>query len=315
MKIRLPWMSRADRTRWQAAHTLHDLGQLTAAWLEGTIQSRPGYQPRYGPDDETLPHVQVLATANHGGYLTHGSQPGLLATDANGTHWAQRAAVDGFVSDPVVLRRLIDTAEKAGLEVIVNDLLDEQGYGPGAVVTLMDGESHTTFGRAIGVRDLKVMWRGFPQALDIAARALQVTLADPDFGPSTRLWDVLTEATTHLDPPVPAPTVLCECGCTAIDWQICQDGCRGVTDQTAGRCEACIDPSVIIDWSKESDEPTPNECGLCGAPYYAARRYCSDACESADRPERDDVSSDDSLPAPLPRRPFPANASTDDLWS
>ncbi|ROQ65280.1 hypothetical protein EDD95_8142 [Streptomyces sp. CEV 2-1] len=311
MKIRLPWMSRADRTRWQAAHTLHDLGQLTAAWLEGTIQSRPGYQPRYGPDDETLPHVQVLATANHGGYLTHGSQPGLLTTDANSTHWAQRAAVDGFVSDPVVLRRLIDTAEKAGLEVIVNDLLDaQQGHGPGTVVTLRDGEGHTAFGRALGVGDLELMWRGFPKAIDTAARALQVTLADPDFGPSTRLWEVLAEATTRTVPgsPVPAPTVLCECGCTAIDWQICQDGCRGVTNQTAGRCEACIDPSVIIDWSKELDDVTETECALCGAPYYTARRYCSDACEIADRPEHDYVSPDDSLPTP----PLPVLAWPDE---
>ncbi|MFG2676898.1 DUF6919 domain-containing protein [Streptomyces sp. NPDC048445] len=311
MKIRLPWMSRADRKQWQAARTLHDLGQLTADWLEGTIQSQPGYQPRYGPDDETLPYAQVLATANRGGYLTTASQPGLFSTDANGTEWAQRAAVEGFISDPVVLRQLIDTAEKAGLEVIVNDLQDaDQGYGPGAVVTLMDGEIHTSFGRALGLLDLEVMWRGFPKALDIAARALQLTLADPDFGPSTRLWDVLTEATTRAvpDPPVPAPTVLCECGCTAIDWQICQDGCRGVTDQTAGRCEACIDPSVIIDWSQETDDAEPNECDLCGAPYYGARRYCSDTCEIAD-------STDDFewLPAPPPRRSLPANV-TDAPW-
>lgn len=185
MKIRLPWMSRADRRQWQAARTLHDLGQLTAAWLEGTTQSQPGYQPRYGPDDETLPYVQVLATANRRGYLTTASQPGLVDTDANGTEWAQRAAIEGFISDPVVLRQLIDTAEKAGLEVIVNDLQDaDQGYGPGAVVTLMDGESHTSFGRALGLLDLEVMWRGFPKALDIAARALQLTLA-PGCGTSS----------------------------------------------------------------------------------------------------------------------------------
>lgn len=308
MKIRLPWMSRADRKRWQAAHTLRDLGQLTAAWLEGTIQSWPGYQPRYGPDDETLPYVQVLATANRGGYLTTASQPGLFSTDTHGTEWAQRAAVEGVISDPVLLRRLIDAAARAGLEVIVNDVQDADQGGPGTVVTLMDGEGHTAFGRALGILDLEVMWRGFPEALESTARALQVTLADPDFGPSTGLWNVLTEATTRSvpDPPAPAPTVLCNCGCTSIGWNVCGDGCLGVTNSEEGRCDACIDPSVIIDWSKELEDA--HECTLCGAPFHGTRPYCSDTCESADNP-------DDSewLPAPLPRRSFPANV-TDAPW-
>jgi hypothetical protein len=201
MKLRLPWMSRADRKQWEAACSLSDLGRLTATWLEGAIQSHPGYPPRHGPDDdETLPYVQVLATANRGGYLTTANRPGLVHTDADGTAWSQRAAVEGFISDHVVLRRLIDTAETAGLEIILNDLQDAQdGYGPGAVVTLRDGEPHTVFGRALDIRDLDVMWHGFPQALDIVAGALQVTLADPAFGPSTRLWDVLTEATNPMD--------------------------------------------------------------------------------------------------------------------
>lgn len=113
-------------------------------------------------------------------------------------------------------------------------------------------------------------------------------------------------ARTVPHPPAPAPTVLCTaCGCTAIDWQICGDGCSGVTNQPRGLCDACIDPSVIIDWSKELDA-AENECALCGAPYYEARRYCSDACERAD-------DSDTPVPAQLPRV-IPAHTATDP-WS
>ncbi|GAA3372255.1 hypothetical protein GCM10017744_103040 [Streptomyces antimycoticus] len=49
----LPWMSRADRRRWKSARTVLDLGWLMARWLEGEIASRPGYQPRFGPDKES----------------------------------------------------------------------------------------------------------------------------------------------------------------------------------------------------------------------------------------------------------------------
>lgn len=85
-------------------------------------------------------------------------------------------------------------------------------------------------------------------------------------------------------PPVPppsadAPKVICSCGCTAIEWQICGDGCHGVVNQSDGRCQACIDPSVIIDWSKDGVE---NECANCGAPMFSSRTYCTTGCEEAD---------------------------------
>ncbi|WP_371604949.1 hypothetical protein OG345_41080 (plasmid) [Streptomyces sp. NBC_01220] len=282
MKIRLPWMSRAERQLWRAASTLDDLGELTAAWLEGKMQSQPAWQPRFGPDDETLPHVPVLAIANRGGYVTNASQPGRLHTGADGTEWRQRAAVEGFVSDSLVLQRLIDTAEQAGLDVVLNDA--DHRTKDAIPVTLRNGKPHTTFGRTLGPGDLKVMWRGFPNALILMADAHQLTIVDPDFGPSARLWDVLAHATTRPTPypPAPAPTVVCtSCGCSAIGWSICADGCSGVTDQADGRCTACINPNVLIDWSKEIDDQ-PNECALCGAPHYSARPYCSTACKIAD---------------------------------
>jgi hypothetical protein len=69
-------MPRATRQRWQEASTLRELGELTALWLEGKLDSQPGYVPRVGPDKETTELVAVLARLNRIGYLTDSSQPG-----------------------------------------------------------------------------------------------------------------------------------------------------------------------------------------------------------------------------------------------
>ncbi|MFJ8855959.1 hypothetical protein [Streptomyces sp. NPDC102437] len=88
-------------------------------------------------------------------------------------------------------------------------------------------------------------------------------------------------------PPAPAPKFVCrECGCTYRD--SCGDGCYGVQDQDDGRCGACIDPSVIIDWSKVRDGEE-SKCVLCDAPFFSAGRYCSTACQVADASDPDDA--------------------------
>lgn len=113
-------MSRSDRKLWRSATTLAELGELTARWLEGDIRSRPGYQPRCGPDPETTETpglVDVLAAANRAGYLTIGSQPGEPPTEGwDGQLWEQRAAVDGFAHDDMA-RRLTEL-ERHGFVVI-----------------------------------------------------------------------------------------------------------------------------------------------------------------------------------------------------
>ncbi|WP_326695715.1 DUF6919 domain-containing protein [Streptomyces sp. NBC_01766] len=303
MKIRLPWMSRTERKAWQAARTLPDLAQLTAAWWEGTVRALPGHRLGHSPHP-LAEHATVLAAANRSGFLIQAAQAGR----ADGL-LQLRAAVQGFATDPVLIRRLVAAAESAGLEVVLHDWLDAELDGPGDGINVTTGNAPVegAFGQAIDLADLKAMWPKLPHAVNAVAPALQITLADPDFGPSTWLWLVLAEATTRLELPVPAPTVLCGCGCRAIDWQICQNGCRGVTNTADGRCDACIDPSVIIGWSKETDDGE-NECALCGAPFYSSRPYCSDACETADSPEGDD-GPDHSAPAPLPHRPVPVHPS------
>ncbi|WP_459754465.1 DUF6919 domain-containing protein [Streptomyces sennicomposti] len=305
-------MSRADRRRWKSARTLADLGELVALWLTREVQSLPGYQPRYGPDEETTPLIGVLAACNRAGYVTISSQPGLSVTGADGLLWQQRAAVQGFVKNPLLVRELTGAAERAGLIVVLHDLLDKPGTG-GFAATLCDGEPHTVFGSALSRTDIEVIWSGCgPDAVAATVGATQVTLIDPAYGPSTRLWEALEPVVTRPTPPPPgpAPAVLCrECGCTAIDWRVCNDGCSGVLDQADGRCRACIDPSVIIDWSKEPEE---KECALCGAPFFHAGSYCSLGCEAADGYSDEDANEDEQ-PSPAPARP--CGNQPDDPWA
>ncbi|MFE2693644.1 DUF6919 domain-containing protein [Streptomyces mirabilis] len=107
MSIRLPWMNRTDSKAWCSARTTSDLGQLTARWLEGDLASQPGYMPNHGPDPETEPLIPVLAAANRAGFVTNASQPG-DDDHTHGTHWQQRAAVTGFITDTALLGNLTD---------------------------------------------------------------------------------------------------------------------------------------------------------------------------------------------------------------
>ncbi|NUL14497.1 DUF6919 domain-containing protein [Streptomyces lunaelactis] len=196
MKIRLPWMSRADRKRWQSARTLADLGQHLAAWLEGDIKSWPGYQPNYGPDVETAELIPVLARLNRAGYITDSSQPGIDETEA-GHHWRQRAAVTGFIDDEDLLEDLSAAAIDAGLLVLIHrpePSITLDGYR----VTRLDGQPHTVFGGYVSLRDLRCMWPVINrQAFGALAGAAQLTIVDPRWGSDDRLWRALDNAITH----------------------------------------------------------------------------------------------------------------------
>jgi hypothetical protein len=191
--MRLPWMSRRDRALWRAADTVGQLGTAGALWLGGGIASQPGYAPRYGPDTETLPLVEVLAAVNRAGFYTTCSQPGLEKTGMDGDWWQQKAAVTGFVTAGRDLRDMIDAAEEAGLDIVLTDCWDaDNGHThPGIVCTTRDGEPYTQFGATLTRSDIEFLWSGFPAAVTALQHAPQITFADPHFGPSTRLWDVL----------------------------------------------------------------------------------------------------------------------------
>ncbi|MFG2977740.1 DUF6919 domain-containing protein [Streptomyces sp. NPDC048331] len=295
MKRLLPWMSRSDRARWRSARTLADFGRLSAAWLEGEIRSIPGHRPGRGPAADLTSHIGVLTAANRAGFCTIAAQVGFSDISQRGLR-RQKTAVQGFARDPELIRRLVDAAEEAGLDIILADLLDaDDGPGSGVTVTTGAEDEDIVFGYALGIRNLVAMWRGFPTAVNAFAPALQITLADPNYGPSSRLWEALAKATAPSAPPSPAPAVLCTaCGCTALGYRTCGDGCEGVTDQSDGRCQACIAPGVLIDWTRNTDGDE-FECALCGAPFHHGGSYCSPGCRAADHPS-DDAGSAEELP-------------------
>ncbi|MFI1890428.1 DUF6919 domain-containing protein [Streptomyces jumonjinensis] len=245
-------MSRTDRRRWKSARTVADLGDLMARWLEGEIASRPGYAARYGPDEETAHLVPTLAALCRAGYITTCSQPGLAGTGVDGLWWEQRAAVDGVVTDPELLRRLVVAATEAGMLVRTND------YRPGSadqeqpvIATTRDGEPTAAFGGRISRADMAIQWPGLDRGLyDQVAHGAYVSIVAPEYGPTgERLWVLLDQIT----------------------------GLRPAPDPED-------DP-----WSAEPPwhthgalEPEPGECTLCGAPIHHRGPYCTKACEEAD---------------------------------
>ncbi|MFF3720560.1 DUF6919 domain-containing protein [Streptomyces prasinus] len=186
-------MSRADRRRWKSAKTAADLGELMARWLEGEIASRPGYQPRFGPDEETAHLVPTLAALCRAGYVTTCSQPGFAGTGADGLWWEQRAAVELVVTDHTRLHRLLGAARAAGMLVRVNDHRRGGVRDEPVVVTTRDGEPVTAFGGRIGRADMAIQWTGLDRGLyDQVAHGTYVSIAAPEYGPAgERLWVVL----------------------------------------------------------------------------------------------------------------------------
>ncbi|MET8566074.1 hypothetical protein ABZV75_38010 [Streptomyces flaveolus] len=190
----LPWMSRADRRLWRSARTVLDLGELMARWLEGTIASRPGYQPRFGPDEETAHLVPTLAALCRAGYVTTCSQPGFAGTGADGLWWEQRAAVELVVTDAALFHRLVDAASAAGMFVRINDYRRGGGVQEQPVVaTTRDGEPVTAFGGRISRADMAIQWPGLDRGLyDQVAHGTYVSIVAPEYGTAgERLWVVL----------------------------------------------------------------------------------------------------------------------------
>ncbi|MGW7268276.1 DUF6919 domain-containing protein [Streptomyces sp. NPDC054842] len=190
--MRRPWMSLADRRAWRSAKTVADLGELMAQWLEGTLASWPGYQPNYGPDEETAHLVPTLAALNRAGFLTVGSQPGESGTGADGKWWEQKAAVEGFVTDRALYWRLEQYARVFGLDMSVHDPATHT-RDEAIVVTTRDGEPMTSFGGALDFRDLSAMWPVIrTQTFGEVAGAIYLTIAAHGFGPNgERLWSLL----------------------------------------------------------------------------------------------------------------------------
>jgi hypothetical protein len=189
-------MPRSDRRIWSGARTATELGELMASWLEGKIGSRPGYNPRTGPDDETRHLVPVLARLCRAGYITTCSQPGLDGTGTDGEWWEQRAAVTGVVTDTALLDRLTAAARRQGLNVRINEHRAGGSHDDPFVVTTCGGEPVTEFGGRIRAVDRAVEWAHLDHALfQVINTGTYLTVCAPEYGPlGERLWTALSAA-------------------------------------------------------------------------------------------------------------------------
>lgn len=188
-------MGARDAHLWKNAHTLADLGELTAQWLEGRIDSHPGciVDEASEPDEETLSIVPTLAACNRRGFVTMDSQPGMAARAWGGGFWEQRAAVDGFIGDRRLLKDLKRAAGRAGLTLIA--------HGPGAwdfgadrniAATRVDGKDCTWFGEKKERAHRVDEWEGVSRAgIRRLTAAWQVLIIDLKWGRNDRLWPAL----------------------------------------------------------------------------------------------------------------------------
>jgi hypothetical protein len=171
-------LTAADRPRWAEARTRHDLGELTAEWLEGRIASQPGYDGPVDVDEHLAPGLtDSLAALNRAGFLTTTSQAGSTAH-------GQQATVTGFAG-PDVARRLADAAEQAGLECAVVEVRRPLHRRHSAGDAQVSG--HFT------PREIADMFPGVrADAVESLAAAKQVTLYDPQIG-RNQMWPLLRQ--------------------------------------------------------------------------------------------------------------------------
>jgi hypothetical protein len=183
-------LTREDAPKWAAAQSLPELAELTAQWLEGRIDSQPGY---YGPvdvDEADAPGLTAaLIACNRAGYLTNGSQAGCLDEVTETGRWTQLAAVTGFAPYRQAQRL-------AGLVVADGRFRIEHGPmeagGNGVTVTWRDGHPYTRFGGRLSRRTMRDELYGgcSRQALKDVAWSQQVTIYDPVAGRND-LWEWL----------------------------------------------------------------------------------------------------------------------------
>jgi hypothetical protein len=185
-------MSRADRALWESCRTLDDLGKVTALWLEGRIGSRPGYQPRCGPDEETTDLIPTLALLNRAGFVTAASRPGVdHLVGIGGRIVRQRAAVEGFTGEAnlYALHEAL-RGTRFRMHVISPDSVNPVAWD-GVPVTTFGGQPFTAFGRLMDYSDIELAFDTCTDTmLSQLWHARQVTIYDPQWG-SNDLWPAL----------------------------------------------------------------------------------------------------------------------------
>lgn len=200
-------MSHVDRIRWGAPTTHIELGEVVARWLTSDgVRSQTGHQPRRGPDLETLPLLEVLARVNRRGYVTDGSQPGDEDLQFKPTvlRWEQRAFVEGW-ADAAMAARLRRLTARHGLLIRCRRAgrrwTSAEAIDATRVITPTTVEVTLAVGCTEAVPHVRNL--RFPDVNDGMLKELlngwNVTLVDPEWGPSDRLWRALDELADEID--------------------------------------------------------------------------------------------------------------------
>jgi hypothetical protein len=190
---------RSEYRRWHAARTLADLGQLTADWLDGTLETHPGYgdatYPR--PDDETAELTPTLVAVNRAGLglVTISSQPGMPPKRGfDGTLWEQRAAVEALCDD-ATLDRLCDLAAETSPDLLViihRGARRRRDHTQAETVTRWDSRDYTEFGTRLDRSDLRLQFSACRARLRRRLFGMwQVTVIDTCWGRNSVLWPLL----------------------------------------------------------------------------------------------------------------------------
>jgi hypothetical protein len=188
-------MGRTDRELWGNAQTLRELGELTAQWLEGDIESQVGYAPYVGPSDETQDLIPTLAALNRAGYLTIGSQPGTEGGDGQ-TSWMQEASVQGFADD-ATLARIRAACEDTDLVVRAYRTPRHKWPFRGRLDKGGPLAYHACGGNQMGLSNVQRCLNGVgDDAFVDVLNSWQVAVIDPVWTRNDLLWPTLTAAVT-----------------------------------------------------------------------------------------------------------------------
>lgn len=181
---------------WPSARTLADLGECTARWLEGTLETHPGYCGR--PDAETAEIVDALTFLNRHGLLTTGSQPGLFDR-----HGKQRAVLHGLC-DRATAEYLAGILDEAGMVVAIagpGRFRKTVGHLPASVRT--DGTVCASWGVLESSREEAAVFASgaaHRSAVRAVRRAWRLSVVDPQWGRGDLLWGTLVGALSTTTP-------------------------------------------------------------------------------------------------------------------
>ncbi len=200
-------MDKEIRNLWRSATTLADLGELTAAALEGTVPQQPGWGGESGIAPETRTLVPTLAALCRAGFVTTSSQPGFddsttVRPDGQ-PDWQQRAAVQGY-TDALTLEWLTAAIVPTRFQMVIWTIPRHPlvgtwilaGLNTGVAVTREHGADRTWFGRQVTEAEIA---SGSQNCLSRAAisticSAFHVLIFDPLWLGDDDLWPVLRRA-------------------------------------------------------------------------------------------------------------------------